>query len=284
MSLRRRSLSMVLMVSFLVAGAAEAQRTWGLVTTLSQDFAARDTDNSLREPPRGPDPAVRRSFSIRTAGLVRITHVVDPYYPHSRRDPNTGGLGAPRLGDGSIWPQPRLAEGSVPPRPMPGHTLTSWTIGAVKPGDYWISVSPALSFAWGQLSIKHRVKVEFSAGAAAPGETFGPGSTAGDGPATGATVTTFTFDGNDYPGRLELTLGPGAVSGRIFYDVNGAWERLTDVAYDPATGRISFTRPWRGNPTFQRYTGRIAGGVAEGTFTDSNTPGRSFSWRGRAAR
>lgn len=275
-------LSIVGLLLLTWSAPASAQRVWGLVTTLNQDYGARSSDNSLG-PPEGPDRPVRQVFRISQPGLVRITHRLNPYYPPSQRDPNTGGLGLPRLGDDSVWPRPRLVSATVPDPPVPGQPLTSYVVGEVTPGEYWVSVGPALSFRWGQLAIRHQVTVEFSAGRAQPGETWGPGETRGASQAKAA-VTTWDFTANGYPGRLEITLQGGRASGRLLYDVTGRWENLTDVVYDPASGSLTFTRPWAGNPQFQQYAGKVSGGSVVGTFTDSNSPGQRFPWKGQVRR
>lgn len=90
---------------------------------------------------------------------------------------------------------------------------------------------------------------------------------------------TWGITANNYPGKIEIGSGnPPSV--RMFYDVTGKWETMTNVVYNPASGDISFTRPWANNPNFQQYRGKITGNTVSGTFTDNNSPGKSFPWKG----
>lgn len=128
------------------------------------------------------------------------------------------------------------------------------------------------------------LRVEFTGGgSAAPTGQPAPGGSAPGKPAppkaAPGAAGTWGMVANGYPGRIEIGPGnPPAV--RMYYDVTGKWEAMTNVRYDSASGEISFTRPWPGNPNFQNYRGRISGNGVSGTFTDSNSPGKSFAWKG----
>jgi len=91
-------------------------------------------------------------------------------------------------------------------------------------------------------------------------------------------IGTWKINANNYPGKLEFTGTAGNLSARIYYDVAKKWEALADATYDTSTGKISFRRPWRGNPKFQVYNGELKGGSISGRFTDNNSPGKSFPW------
>ncbi len=92
-------------------------------------------------------------------------------------------------------------------------------------------------------------------------------------------IGTWTLDGNGYPGVLRFAVEGGVLVGRLYYEVAKTWETLTDVKYVPATGELTFTRPWTGKPKFQQYRASVAGRSMRGTFTDVNSPGASFPWK-----
>lgn len=96
--------------------------------------------------------------------------------------------------------------------------------------------------------------------------------------ALGPVLGTWALDGNGYPGTLRFSVESDVLVGKLRYDVAKAWETLTDVKYAPATGELSFTRPWTGKPKFQQYRGLVAGRSIRGRFTDVNSPGASFPW------
>jgi len=104
------------------------------------------------------------------------------------------------------------------------------------------------------------------------------GGSSGSSPSGSGISGTYSIIANNYPGKLELKISGTRGSGRIYYDVAKTWENLKNVSYNPGTGEITFTRPWRGNPTFQQYRGRISGSTISGSFTDNNSPGKSFGW------
>ena len=90
---------------------------------------------------------------------------------------------------------------------------------------------------------------------------------------------TWEINGNGYSGKLEISGDANALSARIYYDVAKRWETLADVHFDGSTGELSFRRPWSGNPQFQKYRGTMSGNSISGTFTDNNSPGKTFPWK-----
>ena len=94
---------------------------------------------------------------------------------------------------------------------------------------------------------------------------------------SGATIAgKWQLNANNYKGKLEFTGAPGNLSARIYYDVAKRWETLADVHFDGSTGELSFRRPWSGNPQFQKYRGTMSGNSISGTFTDNNSPGKTW--------
>ena len=81
---------------------------------------------------------------------------------------------------------------------------------------------------------------------------------------------------NNYKGMLEFS--NDMKSGRIFFDIANKWEEITNLTYNALTGELSFTRPWSGNPNFQKYSGRISGNKITGVFTDVNYGSQEFPW------
>ena len=77
-----------------------------------------------------------------------------------------------------------------------------------------------------------------------------------------------------YPGKLEFFRRGNIWGGRIWFDVYQRWEDLTEIFFDPRTGRLEFYRPY-GN---QRYSGTLSGNQIIGTFTDA---GRNLPWEAR---
>jgi hypothetical protein len=77
--------------------------------------------------------------------------------------------------------------------------------------------------------------------------------------------TTFT-------GRLRIEREGRRLSGRIYFDTLGEWERLEDVEVTHET--VSFTRP----KYKQRYFGHRDRGRMEGTYKDHLHHGE-FAWR-----
>lgn len=106
-----------------------------------------------------------------------------------------------------------------------------------------------------------------------------PRKPAPDDTALAPVIGTWTLDGNGYPGVLRFAVEGGILVGRLYYEVAKTWETLTDVKYVPATGELTFTRPWTGKPKFQQYRASVAGRSMRGTFTDVNSPGASFPWK-----
>jgi len=58
-------------------------------------------------------------------------------------------------------------------------------------------------------------------------------------------------------------------------------EQLTNISYDPGTGRVEFTRPISG--ATQRYSGVLSADKLEGTFTQQNSSGKYTWWAKRTA-
>jgi hypothetical protein len=77
---------------------------------------------------------------------------------------------------------------------------------------------------------------------------------------------------NNLLGRLEFYWTGNAWTGRIFFDVIGQWEELTDVFIDPRTGQVRFHRPFSN----QEYHGTLSGDRIEGTFGFGGS--RGFPW------
>lgn len=86
----------------------------------------------------------------------------------------------------------------------------------------------------------------------------------------------YDLSANNYKGMLEFS--DDMNSGRIFFDIGNKWEEITNLTYNPSTGELSFTRPWAGNPNFQKYRGRISGDRITGVFTDVNYGSQEFPW------
>lgn len=81
---------------------------------------------------------------------------------------------------------------------------------------------------------------------------------------------------NNYKGMLEFS--DDMKSGKIYFDIGKKWEEITNLTFNPSTGELSFTRPWAGNPSFQKYSGRISGNKITGVFTDVNYRSQEFTW------
>lgn len=81
---------------------------------------------------------------------------------------------------------------------------------------------------------------------------------------------------NSYKGMLEFS--GDMRSGKIYFDIGNKWEEITNLTYNSSTGELSFTRPWAGNPNFQKYTGRISSNKITGVFTDVNYGSQEFPW------
>jgi len=80
---------------------------------------------------------------------------------------------------------------------------------------------------------------------------------------------------NNFRGRMELQRSGSGWSGRLWLDGNRQWEQLTNITYDPGTGRLEFTRPISG--ATQRYSGVLSGDRLEGTFSQQNSS-RKYTW------
>lgn len=295
--------SLVLLVVVVIcvpcARQAGAQmRTWTTLTAFEVEYKGKPIPEGVVA--RHGDKPVGRSFRIPGAGLLRVTHWEDPFYAYgaSNKNPNTGGMGLSREGDGS-WIGKDIHQGSEPKNGANGQPLkTCWVREFTKGRDGGVEVSAPFTYGyWQQLPLKHKVRVEFSPGVLREGETFDsscnisggtapatkpPTSTGAGGgtpsPGTAAGIAgSYALDGNGYLGKLEISVNGGAVTVRMYYDVARKWETMTNVRYSGNT--ISFTRPWAGNPTFQQYTGTIRGSSISGSFTDNNTPGRQFPWQ-----
>ncbi len=127
------------------------------------------------------------------------------------------------------------------------------------------------------------LRVEFSGGGSSTPTGKAPvsGSNAGKGslPRSQGIGGKFALNANGYGGKIEVSGAGASPTIRMYYDVTGKWETMTNVRYNEATGELSFTRPWAGNPNFQNYRGKLSGNSLAGTFTDNNTPGKSFKWK-----
>lgn len=88
----------------------------------------------------------------------------------------------------------------------------------------------------------------------------------------------YKLDANNYSGKIEIDSSASPWKVKIRYDLTGNWETMTEVSFDAVSGTLTFVRPWSGNPRFQVYTGKISGSTITGTFTDHNSPGKSFPW------
>ncbi len=56
---------------------------------------------------------------------------------------------------------------------------------------------------------------------------------------------------------------------------------MAGVNYKSATGELSSRRPWIGNPQFQKSREKLGGNSISGTFTDNNSPDKTYPWSGR---
>lgn len=111
----------------------------------------------------------------------------------------------------------------------------------------------------------------------------GTGTSAPTGGGSGsAPLGTWRFNANGYAGYLKLTRSGSELRGRLYFDISKKWETLTDLTW--SGGVLRFTRPWAGNPTFQRYQARFSGSSLSGSFTDNNSPGQTFNWSGRVSQ
>lgn len=90
------------------------------------------------------------------------------------------------------------------------------------------------------------------------------------------------IDANGYGGAIKIDISTGNnIVVKMFYDVTGKWETMTNATYSAENRELKFTRPWTGNPQFQQYRGKLVDGRLNGTFTDTNTPNQQFPWSGR---
>jgi hypothetical protein len=85
--------------------------------------------------------------------------------------------------------------------------------------------------------------------------------------------TDYTNEGQKvtFTGRLHIERERGRLSGRIYFDVLGKWERLQDVEVTDDT--VSFRR----EQYEQRYSGRRHRGGMEGTYRDHLNHGE-WAW------
>jgi len=90
---------------------------------------------------------------------------------------------------------------------------------------------------------------------------------------------TYNLDANNYSGKIEIENSGSQWKVKLWYDVTKNWETMTEVQFDAKTGTLTFVRPWVGKPRFQVYTGKLSGSTITGTFTDVNSPGKSFPWK-----
>ncbi len=268
------------------AAAATAQeRKWTTLAIITVDYPEKNIQKGVPPgQPNGPDAAIRKTFTIPSHGLLRVTHWEEPYYAYglSSKDPNSGGLGITRGGDDTrigagVW------ETSEPKNPVNGQLLKTCFVREVDPQDAWVEVAPALhDSGYRQLRLVHKVLVEFSPGRPIPQEVFRapdkvPALTPSSDSPYKDILGTWSVNGNGYTGKLELSVGSdGRLAARIYYDVAKKWESLVNVRYENKT--LSFTRPWTNNPTFQQYVATFSGSSFMGTFTDNNTPGQKFNW------
>ena len=86
---------------------------------------------------------------------------------------------------------------------------------------------------------------------------------------------------NNYRGKMELQRSSSGWSGRLWLDAHQKWEQLTNISYDPGTGKLEFTRPISG--ATQRYSGVLSADKLEGTFTQQNSSGKYTWWAKRTA-
>jgi hypothetical protein len=63
---------------------------------------------------------------------------------------------------------------------------------------------------------------------------------------------------------MEFSQSGSRWTGRLSLD--GAWENLGNIRFDPGTGAISFDRPRVG----QHYTGRLSGNTMSGSFDNTS--------------
>jgi hypothetical protein len=90
-----------------------------------------------------------------------------------------------------------------------------------------------------------------------------------------AIAGTWSLVGNGYRGQLVLTRGVSGWSGHVRYDVHSRDEPLEAISFDPASGRIEFTRPIPG--ATQIYRGTVSGNRIEGQF-NQNGGGYIYNW------
>lgn len=233
-----------------------------------------------------------RAYSIQGPGYFRVQFAMDP---NRRRDffNRSDALYTFTSHDG--WELTRNVE-AVNGQPVPRDAPSGYRLGKPYTSDSEWKI-PARPFA-GEIQVCTPVNCNLAncssyAATATLKVTFGAQSSDGGGsgvsapaaPATGTDAARvlgdWRFDGNGYPGYVSLSLEAGRLVGHVYHDVTKKWEQLTDVRYSPQTGEISFTRPWPGNPEFQKYRGRLVAGAFQGTFTDNNTPGREYPWQAR---
>ncbi len=92
---------------------------------------------------------------------------------------------------------------------------------------------------------------------------------------SGGIEGTWEVSFNNYRGKMELQQSGSGWSGRIWLDAHRTWEQLTNILFDPGTGRLEFTRPIAG--ATQRYSGTLSAERLDGTFSQENYSGK-FSW------
>ena len=98
---------------------------------------------------------------------------------------------------------------------------------------------------------------------------------------SGGVEGTWEVSFNNYRGKMELQRSASGWSGRLWLDAHQKWEQMTNISYDPGTGRLEFTRPISG--ATQRYSGVLSADKLEGTFNQQNSSGKYTWWAKRAA-
>jgi len=79
---------------------------------------------------------------------------------------------------------------------------------------------------------------------------------------------------NNSPGKLEFSRVGKAWGGRIWFDVWGQWEALTDIRFNARTGELQFARPGAN----QIFSGTLSGNQIVGNYLWG---GSTYSWQGR---
>ncbi len=83
------------------------------------------------------------------------------------------------------------------------------------------------------------------------------------------------IDASNYTGKLEFHWDRRIWTGRVWFDALQQWEPLTDIFFDPRTGKLQFTRMAYN----QRYTGTLSGNQILGTYTVPVGGGGSWAAR-----